>query len=81
MIRVISDFRVDERRGISSCLGRGDEAEVTIRYFLSVGQERGSERERAFIVREEEEVVGEKEEGGEAKEKEERGKSKWRRKV
>lgn len=36
-IRVISDFRVDERRGISSCLRRGDEAEVTIRYFLSVG--------------------------------------------
>jgi len=32
---------------------------VTIRYFLSVGQECGSERERAFIVREEEEVVGE----------------------
>lgn len=58
-IQVISDFRVDERRGISSCLRRGDEAEVTIRYFLSVGQERGSERERAFIVREEEEVVGE----------------------
>lgn len=58
-IRVISGFRVDERRGISSCLRRGDEAEVTIRYFLSVGQERGSERERAFIVREEEEVVGE----------------------
>lgn len=45
-IRVISDFRVDERRGISSCLRCGDEAEVTIRYFLSVGQERGSERER-----------------------------------
>lgn len=62
-IRVISDFRVDERRGISSCLRCGDEAEVTIRYFLSVGQERGSERERAFIVREEEEVVGEEEEG------------------
>lgn len=57
-IRVISDFRVDERRGISSCLRCGDEAEVTIRYFLSVEQERGSERERAFIVREEEEVVG-----------------------
>lgn len=72
-IRVISGFRVDERRGISSCLRRGDEAEVTIRYFLSVGQERGSERERAFIVREEEEVVaeGEKEgdrEGGTRKE-------------
>lgn len=31
---------------------------MTIRYFLSVGQECGSERERAFIVREEEEVVG-----------------------
>lgn len=50
-IRVITDFRVDERRGISSCLRGDDEAEVTIRYFLSVGQERGSERERAFIVR------------------------------
>lgn len=79
MIRVISDFRVDERRGIFSCLHRGDEAEVTIRYFLSVGQERGSERERAFIVREEEEVVGEKEE--ERDEGEGRGKSRWRRKV
>lgn len=63
-IRVISDFRVDERRGISSCLRCGDEAEVTIRYFLSVGQERGSERERAFIVREEEEAAAEKEEEG-----------------
>lgn len=52
---------------------------MTIRYFLSVGQERGSERERAFIVREEEEVVGEKEEGGD--EGEGRGKSRWRRKV
>lgn len=56
-IRVISHFRVDERRGISSCLLRGDEAEVTIRYFLSVEQERGSERARTFIVREEEAVV------------------------
>lgn len=55
-IQVISDFRVDERRGISSCLRRGDEAEVTIRYFLSVAQERGSERERTFIVREKEEA-------------------------
>lgn len=43
-------FRVDERRGISSCLRRGDEAEVTIRYFLSVEQERGSERERALLL-------------------------------
>lgn len=55
-IQVISDLRVDERRGISSCLRRGDEAEVTIRYFLSVAQERGSERERMFIVREKEEA-------------------------
>lgn len=50
---------------------------MTIRYFLSVEQERGSERERAFIVREEEEVVGEKEEGGDGGGE----KSKWRRKV
>lgn len=79
-IRVrVSDFRVDERRGISSCLRRGDEAEVTIRYFLSVGQERGSERERAFIVREEEEV-GRRRRKKEM-EKEERGKSRWRRRV
>jgi len=61
-IQVISDFRVDERRGISSCLRRGDEAEVTIRYFLSVAQERGSEHERTFIVREKEEARQEKEE-------------------
>lgn len=54
---------------------------MTIRYFLSVGQERGSERERAFIVREEEEVG----EGGRRRkkeiEKEERGKSRWRRRA
>jgi len=61
-IQVISGFRVDERHGISSCLRRGDEAEVTIRYFLSVAQERGSERERTFIVREKEEARREKEE-------------------